>query len=102
MNQIIEFEDTGQDFLKWIVSPTGEVLDCVPFQAWLWCEKKVVATQFNKAGKLVLVLLDPETKEEMVLKHAITSIRTTNKSQFHAPKKAAKIPTGLTAAQARS
>jgi len=33
---IIEFEDFGQDFLKWFISNDGYVLDSQPFQRWLW------------------------------------------------------------------
>ena len=33
---IIEFEDHGQDFLKWYIDKNGYVLDSRPFQKGVW------------------------------------------------------------------
>lgn len=30
------FVDDGQDFLEWDLSDKGEVVECRPFQGWLW------------------------------------------------------------------
>ncbi|MBQ1761292.1 MAG: hypothetical protein IIZ92_00135 [Aquincola sp.] len=39
---LLQFEDQGQDFLQWWVEPTtGLVFDCRPFQASLWCYRRV-------------------------------------------------------------
>ncbi|MBN8834594.1 MAG: hypothetical protein ABS68_00125 [Niastella sp. SCN 39-18] len=32
----ITFEDWGQDFLEFICSENGEILDVQPFQHWVW------------------------------------------------------------------
>ena len=32
---VVHFEDHGQDFLRWTITD-GKVVDCEPFQAWLW------------------------------------------------------------------
>jgi hypothetical protein len=36
----IHFEDRGQDFLWFDIDSDGKVVDCGPFQAWLWVGKK--------------------------------------------------------------
>jgi len=38
--QTITFEDHGQDFLEWDIKD-GVVIDCRPFQGWLWNGTKV-------------------------------------------------------------
>jgi len=35
MVQTVHFEDKGQDFLEWDIED-GKVVDCRPFQGWLW------------------------------------------------------------------
>lgn len=40
MKQTIYLEDHGQDFLAWDIED-GTVVDCRPFQGWLWNGTKV-------------------------------------------------------------
>lgn len=40
MKQRIFLEDHGQDFLRWDIED-GVVVDCQPFQGWLWIGTKV-------------------------------------------------------------
>jgi hypothetical protein len=35
------FVDEGQDFLEWDIDEKGKVIDCRPFQGWLWIGKIV-------------------------------------------------------------
>lgn len=47
----ITFEDTGQDFLEWYVRD-GIVIDCQPFQGYVWVGRRVKIDGTNR----VLVL----------------------------------------------
>lgn len=38
---MLHFEDKGQDFLRWTVKD-GVVVNCEPFQGWLWNGTKVI------------------------------------------------------------
>lgn len=40
--KVIEFEDRGQDFLRWNLDDDGTVLKCLPFQGWVWERVRVV------------------------------------------------------------
>jgi len=35
------FVDEGQDFLQWDIDNEGKVVDCRPFQGWVWIGTKV-------------------------------------------------------------
>lgn len=35
------FVDDGQDFLEWDINDKGEVVDCRPFQGFVWIGMKV-------------------------------------------------------------
>lgn len=58
---IIHFEDHGQDFLRWIVNPEGEVVISEPFQQWIWrgnivnletlCEGKTLSYTSTRGGE---------------------------------------------------
>ncbi len=37
----IFFVDDGQDFLEWDINDNGEVVDCRPFQGFVWVGTKV-------------------------------------------------------------
>lgn len=57
---LIAFEDHGQDFLYWTVDETGKVVDCQPFQAFLWCLATVTNLEQLKPGKIVEITLHGE------------------------------------------
>jgi len=52
----VHFEDHGQDFLEWDLED-GKVVDCRPFQAWLWNGSRVHSTNIRPG-----LLLDITTK----------------------------------------
>ena len=60
---IIEFEDHGQDFLRWHLAADGEVLVCEPFQQGVWGQKFVLNPSDLRVGDLVTIDLfgDPLT-----------------------------------------
>ena len=53
MSITIEFEDLGQDFLVWTLNENGVVIECKPFQAWLWKGRQVVDYASLKRGHVV-------------------------------------------------
>ena len=53
---IIEFEDCGQDFLKWFIGEDGYVLDSQPFQRWVWAGKFTIPQTAKVGGKLAIWL----------------------------------------------
>ncbi len=67
----VEFEDHGQDFLEWDIQD-GVVVDCRPYQGWLWKGTKVHNTSI-KAGDI----LDITTSElgRTTLKYPIAKVR---------------------------
>lgn len=46
----IVFKDCGQDFLEWDLNQDGIVIDCRPFQSWLWKGSKVEYPDPLKVG----------------------------------------------------
>lgn len=38
----VQLEDHGQDFLEWDLDDRGNIVDCRPFQAWVWIKYQVV------------------------------------------------------------
>ena len=52
---VIEFEDHGQDFNRWMLSSDGVVIECAPFQAWVWCQCTVHNLRLLEVGGPVLV-----------------------------------------------
>jgi len=55
------FEDDGQDFLEWDINDTGEVVDCRPFQSWLW-----IGTKVHDSEAKHWLLCDLESREVYV------------------------------------
>ena len=49
----LEFEDHGQDFLRWDLDAKGKVIGCGPFQASVWVGLNVMCFQKLKAGDTV-------------------------------------------------
>ena len=47
---ILEFEDHGQDFLRWELDAKGRVIGCGPFQAFSWVGCQVLVFEKLKAG----------------------------------------------------
>lgn len=58
----IHLEDRGQDFLRWDIDQYGVVVECQPFQAWVWNGTKV--TNFESLGPGdILQIIDREGRE---------------------------------------
>lgn len=38
----LTLEDRGQDFTRFLVDESGQILDAQPFQAWLWTQYSIV------------------------------------------------------------
>ena len=66
----VYFEDDGQDFLEWDIQD-GKVVDCRPFQGWVWNGTQVTSTDIRKGTILNVVL-----KEGAVttLKHKVEKV----------------------------
>lgn len=75
---VIEFEDHGQDFITWVVDRYGKVVDCQPFQYWIWTKKEVLMETLQ-VGQLV-DYFDPTTGDWRSIKYPVKSI-TKNESQ---------------------
>ncbi len=69
-NTLVTFEDNGQDFLTWLISPYGLILECKPFQASIWCKHTVITKVFTP-GKHLVTSLDGET---LTIKHKIAKV----------------------------
>ncbi|MCM2494572.1 hypothetical protein [Burkholderia glumae] len=50
---IIEFEDRGQDFTKWKCDEHDTVVECGPFQGWLWEGVRVIGATDLRRGDVV-------------------------------------------------
>jgi hypothetical protein len=57
---IIEFEDFGQDFLRWYINEDGYVIDSQPFQRWVWVGKFTIP-QTAKVGEKLAIWNDGES-----------------------------------------
>ena len=51
---IVHFEDHGQDFLRCSIED-GVVVDCQPFQAWLWNGTKVLNADIKPGDILEII-----------------------------------------------
>ena len=49
---ILNFEDKGQDFLRWWVDARGEVLNCEPFQSRIWNGSMIMPNSIKKGEKI--------------------------------------------------
>jgi hypothetical protein len=66
---IVEFEDYGQDFLKWYISKEGYVLDSQPFQRWIWAGRFTIPENAKVGDKLAIW-----TGEESYVNYPIKNI----------------------------
>lgn len=71
----IAFADNGQDFLEWDVDDkTGVVVDCRPFQGWVWIGCVVCNAKTIKVGDAVHVTM-PNSERVITLKHQALNVR---------------------------
>lgn len=71
MKRKIYFEDKGQDFLWWIIDEFGLVIDCGPFQGFVWIGSTVDLDTIKEGSNLCL---ETDSVGYMMLKHKVESI----------------------------
>jgi hypothetical protein len=69
----ITFEDHGQDFLTWQLDSNGVVVDCMPFQASVWCGVEVYGPGSLNVGDTVFIRR-PGDAVTVPLKYPIAAI----------------------------
>lgn len=72
MVRTIRLEDHGQDFLEWDIDAEGNVVDCRPFQAWVWTDYRVLNHAELEVGSRIEI--QREGKEPSFLKYRVQSI----------------------------
>ena len=78
---IVEFEDHGQDFLKWTISAeTGIILDCEPFQGDIWIGQKVIPTGNLAIGGCLTISTD---KGFIDIKYPIEKMNTISEPDWY-------------------
>lgn len=73
--RIITFQDHGQDFLKWTITPTNRIEDCQPFQGSIWCNKYITNDELFVGG-FVTILTTDHPSGILTIKYPIESIET--------------------------
>ncbi len=66
----VHLEDHGQDFLEWDIED-GTVIDCRPYQGWLWKGTQVHNTDIKPGDILVIT---PPTGERTTLKYPVAKV----------------------------
>ena len=66
------FVDDGQDFLQWDIDDEGKVVDCRPFQGWVW-NNTIVHNKDIKAGDLLDITTPRGTRT--TLNHAVEKVQ---------------------------
>jgi hypothetical protein len=51
---LVEFADEGQDFLRWVIED-NVIIDCQPFQGWLWNGKRVLNAATVRPGMKIII-----------------------------------------------
>jgi hypothetical protein len=74
MIRTIELEDHGQDFLEWDIDETGKVVDCRPFQAWVW-NGTIVHNKDIRVGDILLITTTHFPDESTTLNYPVKSVR---------------------------
>jgi hypothetical protein len=68
----IEFEDHGQDFLRWTIDEDGKVMDSQPFQADLWNGTTLLDYPDLKVGMALAIITKHD--DVLTLKYPIIKI----------------------------
>ena len=71
---IIEFEDFGQDFLRWFIDEDGYVIDSQPFQRSIWAGHFTIPETAKVGEKLAIWI-----GRESYVNYPIKSIEIKNK-----------------------
>jgi hypothetical protein len=67
----VEFEDHGQDFLEWDIV-NDEVVDCRPFQGWVWKGSKILNLSTGPGDNLMII---PPKGDRMLMKEPIAKVK---------------------------
>jgi len=67
----VVFVDDGQDFLEWDIDGEGKVVDCRPFQGWVW-NGTIVHNKDIKPGDHLDITLPRGTRTK--LNHAVEKV----------------------------
>lgn len=76
----VTFVDEGQDFLTWDIeypegdSIIGKVVDCQPFQSWVWVGTEVYQRDINPGDNLPIVLHPEGRPQPTELIHPVESV----------------------------
>jgi hypothetical protein len=79
-NRIIEFEDHGQDFLRWEIDSLGKIINCWPCQASIWCKYIVMNVRSLEVGgmaricKLTRLSFTKIDVNDLIIKYPINNI----------------------------
>lgn len=68
----IFFVDDGQDFLEWDINDKGEVVDCRPFQGFVWIGTKVHNKDIKPGDQLDITTPDGLSRR---LIHAVEKVQ---------------------------
>lgn len=74
MIRTIALEDHGQDFLEWDIDDQGEVVDCRPFQGWVW-NGTIVHNKDIRPGDILVITTPHNQKTAMTLGYRVESVR---------------------------
>jgi len=74
MLRTIELEDHGQDFLEWDIDDQGKVVDCRPFQGWVW-NGTIVHNKDIRPGDILVITTPRDQKTAMTLGYRVESVR---------------------------
>ena len=67
----VTLEDHGQDFLRWDIED-GVVVDCQPFQDWVWNGTKILNEEFGPGDQLIIQ--SPKTGTVSTLNYPVEKI----------------------------
>lgn len=67
----VAFEDCGQGFLEWDLV-RGVIVDCRPYQSWLWVGQRVMNTKIQTGSMLCVKRNHVET---ILIKPPVKSVR---------------------------
>lgn len=67
----VVFKDDGQDFLEWDLDIDGKVVDCRPFQGWVW-NGTTVLNKDIKPGDLLDIISKEGDRHKLI--HAVEQV----------------------------
>ena len=74
--RIVHLQDNGQDFLEWHLDDAGTVVDCQPFQGWLWCGSRVTNLAELAPGVQIRFIPARPNAPEILLRHLVQRVET--------------------------